>query len=219
MKSMLMACFLALQMPFAFAEWSGVVEQVVSGDTIKVNYEGHLYSVKLYGVAAPKLNQPYGTAAKEATRNLVLGRSVTVNRIYADGATDVGVVYVHDQYSVQAYLAGSGLAWVQNSACSYEYCAKWQSMENQARNAGRGLWSRSNPIPPWNWGAKTQGAKKKIAPKYMKKSVKKAKKRRVSHQPKNTEIMTESLNLPLNETKEQMQKGEAIVPVIQQSKP
>ncbi|MBR6000969.1 MAG: nuclease, partial [Oxalobacter sp.] len=69
MRAFLVACFLALQMPFAFADWEGVVEEVVSGDTMKVNYEGGLYYVRLYGVASPKLSQPYGAAAKEAVSN------------------------------------------------------------------------------------------------------------------------------------------------------
>ncbi len=160
MRAFLLACFLALQMPVAFAEWAGVVEEVVSGDTLKVNYEGGLYYVRLYGVEAPKLSQPYGMMAKEATSNLVLGRSVDVHRVYADGNVDVAIVYVHDQYSVQAYLAGAGLAWVHNAACQEDICVRWQSMETQARDAEHGLWASANPIPPWNWKA-SQTVKKK----------------------------------------------------------
>ena len=146
-------------MPLAFAEWEGVVEEVVSGDTLKVNYEGGLYNVRLYGVEAPKLSQPYGVAAKDATSNLVLGRSVDVHRIYADGNTDVAIVYIHDQYSIQAYLTGAGLAWVHSADCREDICVRWQSMETQAREAEQGLWASANPVPPWNW--KTAPAVKK----------------------------------------------------------
>ena len=179
MRAFLLACFLALQMPMAFAEWSGVVEEVVSGDTLKVNYEGGLYYVRLYGVAAPKLSQPYGAAAKEATSNLVLGRSVDVNRIYADGNVDVAIVNVHDQYSVQAYLTGAGLAWVHNAACNEDICVRWQSMETQALDAGYGLWASANPVPPWNWKA-TTAVKKKPVVRKKKKPVRKPLKRRTA---------------------------------------
>ena len=181
MRAFLLACFLALQMPMAFAEWSGVVEEVVSGDTLKVNYEGGLYYVRLYGVEAPKLNQPYGGAAKEATSNLVLGRSVDVNRIYADGNVDVAIVYVHDQYSVQAYLTGAGLAWVHNAACKEDICVRWQSMETQARDAEYGLWASANPVPPWNWKT-TQAVKKKTVVRKKKKPVRRPMRRAAARQ-------------------------------------
>lgn len=180
MRAFLLACFLALQMPIAFAGWSGVVEEVVSGDTLKVNYEGGLYNVRLYGVEAPKLNQPYGVTAREATSNLTLGRSVDVHRVYADGNTDVAIVYVHDQFSIQAYLTGAGLAWVYQAVCKYESCANWQSMQAQAKDAEHGLWASANPVPPWNWKASQTVKKKPVVRK--KKPIKKLTKRSVVRQ-------------------------------------
>ncbi|MBO4790148.1 MAG: thermonuclease family protein [Oxalobacter sp.] len=179
MRAFLVACFLALQMPFAFADWEGVVEEVVSGDTMKVNYEGGLYYVRLYGVASPKLSQPYGAAAKEAVSNLVLGRSVDVHRMYADGNTDVAIVYVHDQYSVQAHLAGAGLAWVHSGSCTDEICTSWQSMQQQARDASYGLWASANPVAPWNWKVQPTVKKKPVVVK-KKKPAKRIVRRRVT---------------------------------------
>ncbi len=204
MRAFLLACFLALQMPLAFAEWSGVVEEVVSGDTLKVNYEGGLYHVRLYGVAAPKLNQPYGLAAKHATSNLVLGRSVDVHRMYADGNTDVAVVYIHDQYSIQAYLTGAGLAWVHPATCKDDICARWQSMETQAQEASHGLWAGSNPVPPWHWGVKTLAAKKKPVVRKTRKPVRKPVKRMVSNQEQQDKTMENTVNPP------EMQKASAL---------
>ncbi len=195
MRSVLLACFLVLQMPLAFAEWEGVVEEVVSGDTLKVNYEGGLYNVRLYGVAAPKLSQPYGAAAKEATSNLVLGRSVDVHRLYADGNTDVAIVYIHDQYSIQAYLTGAGLAWVHNGACKEDICVRWQSMETQARDASHGLWASANPVPPWNWKT-SQTVKKKPVVRKKKKPVRKPVKRRIMTRTAQPEKSLETVENP-----------------------
>lgn len=180
MKSFLMTCFLAVQMPLALANWQGTVEQVVTGDTLKVNYQGGLYNVRLYGVAAPKANQSYGPSAREATSKVVLGRTVDIERIYADGNTDVAIVYIHDQYSVQSYLAGSGLAWVNGNQCTLEVCSKWQSMQDQARDAERGLWSEANPVPPWNYGRTKVVRKKSVKPK-AKKPVQKVRKQSIQH--------------------------------------
>lgn len=189
MRAFLLACFLALQMPIAFAGWSGVVEEVVSGDTLKVNYEGGLYNVRLYGVEAPKLNQPYGVMAREATSNLTLGRSVDVHRVYADGNTDVAIVYVHDQFSIQAYLTGAGLAWVHQAVCKYESCANWQSMQAQAKDAEHGLWASANPVPPWNWKASQTVKKKPVVRK--KKPIKKPVKQVVARQTVQTDHVAE----------------------------
>ena len=172
-----MTCFLALQMPLAFADWHGVVERVLSGDTIMVNYQGGLYNVRLYGVATPKNGQSYGPTAREATSRVVMGRDVDVQRIYADGNTDVAIVYIHDQYSLQSYLTGSGLAWVNESNCSYDVCSNWLSMQEQARDAERGLWSEANPIAPWNWRSAVKTKKKAHKPKV----VHKQKKRHYAH--------------------------------------
>lgn len=178
MKSFLMTCFLAVQMPLAFANWQGVVEQVVTGDTYRVNYQGGLYDVRLYGVAAPKGNQSYGLSARLAASKVILGRSVDIERIYADGNTDVAIVYIHDQYSVQSYLTGSGLAWVNGRQCTLDVCSKWQTMQDQSRDAQRGLWSEANPVPPWNWGARARSVvKKKVHRQKVKKPVLKVRKR------------------------------------------
>ncbi len=168
-------------MPLALANWQGTVEQVVTGDTLRVNYQGGLYNVRLYGVAAPKANQSYGPSAREATSKVVLGRTVDIERIYADGNTDVAIVYIHDQYSVQSYLAGSGLAWVNGNQCTLEVCSKWQSMQDQARDAERGLWSDANPVPPWNYGRSKVAKKKPLKPK-AKRTVHKARKPLAQHE-------------------------------------
>ena len=181
MKSFLMTCFLAVQMPLALANWQGVVEQVVSGDTLRVHYQGGLYDVRLSGVATPKINQSYGPSDKDATSKVILGRSVDVERIYADGNTDVAIVYIHDQYSVQSYLAGSGLAWVNGRQCTVEVCSKWQTMQDQARSAQRGLWADANPVPPWNWGVRSKLVKKKVNRQKAKKPVMRARKHSVPH--------------------------------------
>jgi hypothetical protein len=34
---------------------------------------------------------------------------------------------------------------------------EYARLERQARNAGRGLWARPNPSPPWKWRDQTSG--------------------------------------------------------------
>ena len=42
-----------------------------------------------------------------------------------------------------------GLAWHSDRYAPNE--TELARLERQARNANRGLWSRNDPVPPWNW--------------------------------------------------------------------
>lgn len=162
-RSLLLFCLLVVQVPFALA-WQGVVTQVVDGDSLKVRHEnGKVYNVQLYGVRTPYLSQPSGPEAKEASRKLVEGKSVNIQVInVSPNGTTVGVVAINDQYSLQAFLVGSGMAWVYDGHCDLKMCTQWNAMEQQARTAERGLWKDDNPVAPWKWRA---GSKKTAAPK------------------------------------------------------
>ena len=169
MRSFLLFCVLIFQVPFALA-WQGVVDQVIDGDSLKVRHEsGRVYNVQLYGVRTPQLSQPSGPEAKEAARKLVEGKSVNVQVINVNpGGSTVAVVAINDQYSLQAFLVGSGMAWVYDGHCDLKMCTQWNAMEKQARTAERGLWKDDNPVAPWKWRAgnrKTAAAKKKTAVK------------------------------------------------------
>lgn len=167
MRSFLLFCVLVFQVPFALA-WQGVVDQVVDGDSLKIRHEsGRVYNVQLYGVRTPQLSQPSGLEAKEAARKLVEGKSVNVQviNVNPNGST-VAVIAINDQYSLQAFLVGSGMAWVYDGHCDLKMCTQWNAMEQQARTAERGLWKDANPVAPWKWRAgtrKTASAKNKTA--------------------------------------------------------
>ena len=169
MRSFFLFCVLIFQVPFALA-WQGVVDQVIDGDFLKVRHEsGRLYNVQLYGVRAPYLSQPGGTDAKEAARKLVEGKAVNVQVVNVNpNGTTVAVVAINDQYSMQAFLVGSGMAWVYDGHCDLKMCSQWSAMEQQARTAERGLWKDAHPVAPWKWHAssrKTTAAKKKATVK------------------------------------------------------
>jgi endonuclease YncB( thermonuclease family) len=151
-RSFLVFCLLVVQVPFAWA-WQGVVDQVIDGDSLKIRHEsGRIYDVRLYGVDVPELAQTNGPEARDAAKKLVGGKSVNVQVINVDpNGTAVAVVYVNDQYSLQAFLVGSGWAWVYDGHCGLKICTRWQLMETQAKAANRGLWIDSHPVSPWKW--------------------------------------------------------------------
>lgn len=163
MKSFFLGTLVAVCSTCVWA-WDGVVTQVVEGDYLKVKQEesGKTYNVRLYGVDSPALKQRYGVAAREEAKKLVEGKSVSIDEIQVDkkGAS-LAVVHINDQYSLQAFLVGSGMAWVHDDQCKHILCSKWQAMQTQAQTARRGLWQDNNPVAPWKYDAKSNKSTKK----------------------------------------------------------
>ena len=42
----------------------------------------------------------------------------------------------------------AGFAWVYTRSCDRPICERWKVLENEAREAKRGLWADPNAIPP-----------------------------------------------------------------------
>jgi endonuclease YncB( thermonuclease family) len=130
--------------------FTGRVVRIVDGDTYEVRRSrGEVVTVRLFGVDAPESGQPYSTEAAAAARRYVGGARVRV-RIQDIGPYDrlIGRLTVQGT-RLARLLVRDGLAW---HADRYAPDAtQLARLERQARNAGRGLWSRSDPIPPWDW--------------------------------------------------------------------
>lgn len=165
-RSLVLFCLLALQAPLALA-WHDVVDKVIDGDSLRIRHEsGRVYDVRLYGVDAPELPQTNGHEARDAARKLVDGKAVEVQVINVDpNGTTIAVVSINDQYSLQAFLVGSGLAWVYDGHCDLKICNQWRSMQQQAKAANRGLWIDPHPVPPWKWREQSHATTKPVVKK------------------------------------------------------
>lgn len=134
-------------------DFTGKCVGVTDGDTIRVMHLGRSERVRLYGVDCPEKNQDYGTAAKKFTSQMVFGATVTVEYRGEDryGRT-LGWVVAPDGRVLNVELVKAGMAWWYR-----EYDPRdtvLERAEQQARAAKRGLWSRENPIPPWEFRAR-----------------------------------------------------------------
>ena len=137
--------------PLASETLVGRVVGIADGDTIDVLYEGNEITIRLHGVDTPENKQPFGTLAKKFTTSVVFGQRVRVEAVEVDRyGRMVGTVYrMEDGVELNAALVAAGYAWW------YRYYApndtRLQRLEEQARRTERGLWSRSDPVAPWNW--------------------------------------------------------------------
>ena len=141
--------------------WSGVVTQVVDGDTVHVRATPNAEprSVRILGIDAPESCQPHGREATQALQAMALGRTVWVAVTQQDDyGRDLAVLHLgRDDIGQQLVMAGH--AW------SYRFKqdrGPYAAQELQARQARRGLFADAaaqypgkfrRQHGPCHWGA------------------------------------------------------------------
>lgn len=133
---------------------TGKVVGVHDGDTLTLLVVGNQQvKVRLAGIDAPELKQPYGQQAKQALSALAFGQEVKVDGSGPDkyGRT-LGTVWV-GTVNVNAELVKQGAAWVYRA---YPHDPQLPVLESQAHGAKRGLWALQSDqrCPPWDWRRK-----------------------------------------------------------------
>jgi|TARA_R110002095_G_scaffold153786_2_gene133618 endonuclease YncB( thermonuclease family) len=137
--------------PKVISTLTGKVIGVTDGDTIKVLVNRQSVIVRLEGIDAPESSQSFGTKSKQALSTIVLGKTVTVKKTGEDryGRT-LGIIMVGD-LDANEKMIQDGWAWHYKKYNDEERLAK---LELSARQAKRGLWTDSNPLPPWEYRAR-----------------------------------------------------------------
>ncbi len=133
------------------------VTNVVDGDTIDVLINGQELRVRYIGIDTPETVDPrrpvecFGREASDRNRQLVEGRSVGLERDVSE--TDqygrlLRYVWVGGEM-VNAVLVEEGYATATAFPPDVKYADLFASLQGQAREAGRGLWSAcATPEPP-----------------------------------------------------------------------
>lgn len=134
----------------------GKVVAVVDGDTLKVREfktRNEVYYLRLAGIDAPEKNQIYGSEATQLAQDFVLNRPVKIVVTDIDPyQRKVGYVYIlvkrkHEtETSLNHKLMAQGLAWFYKE---YSKDMTLKELEEKAQNLKLGIWSESDPVPPW----------------------------------------------------------------------
>ncbi len=130
---------------------TGKVVSVHDGDTLTLQSGGKgskKLKVRLEGVDAPEIGQPYGDASRQALNNMVYGRVVTIVPVTTDkyGRT-VGRVLL-GRFDVNGEMVRIGLAWWYDR---YSQEVALGHAQQQAQYYRWGLWRDPHPTPPWVW--------------------------------------------------------------------
>lgn len=120
---------------------------VTDGDTFTcLDTMGKQQKVRIAGIDAPELSQPYGRNARDILAELIFGKSIAV---VATGSTADGFVICNVSVNgkdIGREMVGMGLAWTQP-----EVASPLIKDQQDAQSVKRGLWSEASPIPPWEF--------------------------------------------------------------------
>jgi len=126
----------------------GSVIKVVDGDTLDVQVGPGKHRIRLAEIDAPERNQPWGDEAKQGLAFKVLKQEVRVVVTDTDRyGRQVGKIFL-GQTDINRSMVSEGHAWVYRQ---YSQDERLIEIEIMAREAGVGLWNRSDAVPPWDW--------------------------------------------------------------------
>ena len=120
-----------------------LVIDVDDGDSFTVKINGHKDRVRILGMDAPELGQPYGKKAGLYLTSLLKKQTVSLSCVARDKYHRLLCHVRHHNYNIASIMVGAGLAW--------SYSKQLKSLENAARQNRLGLWRASNPIRPRKW--------------------------------------------------------------------
>lgn len=127
------------------------------GDTLKLA-DGR--TVRLQGIDAPEISQPYGIESRDLLRKLIRKKKI---RIASHGKDRygriVGEIYVGKK-SVNHSMVSRGAAWWFRSFAPTDN--QLRRLEDDARKHKVGLWRSPNVVAPWDW-RKSRDNRSKIA--------------------------------------------------------
>lgn len=127
----------------------GSAIRIADGDTLTIlSPTKKQVKIRLAEIDSPERGQPFGTWAKNQLLDMVFQKDIAIKQVdIARYDRIVGRVYVGD-LDVNAELVRVGAAWVYRK---YAKDSSLYELEEEARDAKRGLWSQSPHIPPWEW--------------------------------------------------------------------
>ena len=130
------------------AEITGKVVSVHDGDTLTLLQGRKRLRIRLEGIDAPEIGQPYGDASRQALDDMVYRRVVTIVPTTVDkyGRT-VGRVLL-GSFDVNLELVRIGLAWRFDRYSQEVAIGEAQQRASMNR---LGLWQDPHPTPPWVW--------------------------------------------------------------------
>jgi micrococcal nuclease len=123
------------------------VVKIIDGDTIDIFADGAKLRIRFEGIDCPESGQDGGSEATAFTIKLLKDKTVTVRLLGAHENRIIGRVFI-DHRDVSVELVRAGMAWHYTSLSKDKALA---ALEKDARARKVGIWSRPDPMPPWEY--------------------------------------------------------------------
>jgi len=128
---------------------SGVVLNVLDGDTIEILHNDLIYRIRLDGIDCPEKGQSYGSASKQVTSDLCYNKQVDAEILDIDSyGRFLAKVKLPNGIILNEELLRKGYAWHYKK---YNNDIRYAVLEDSTRYGKNGLWVSQNNIPPWEF--------------------------------------------------------------------
>jgi micrococcal nuclease len=142
-------CFAVSVTAAELTSWTGKVVGITDGDTIRVMPDAKPVKIRLSEIDTPEKGQPFGNKARQITGQLAHGKTVQVRPKTVDHyGRIVADIILPSGHSLTQALVALGMAW---HYVRYSNDNRLATIEANARKQHKGLWSDSEPVPPWDW--------------------------------------------------------------------
>ena len=120
---------------------------VIDGDTFVGSRDARV--VRLWGIDAPELDQPWGDVSKAALIVLTHRRQLNIEPKGDSWGRLVAIARRGKEIDIGLELIKMGLAW--HDPRYAPKAKEYVEAEADARKAKRGIWSDDKPVSPWEW--------------------------------------------------------------------
>ena len=133
---------------------TGTVTSVYDGDTLTLQSGAEQKKIRLAGIDAPELKQPFGPESRDSLKKSLLNQEVAIDTTKQDRyGRAVGKVLLNGE-DVNLKQVSAGLAWVYTDyikKLSLEDREQYRAAETAANDAHIGLWQDERPVAPWTY--------------------------------------------------------------------
>jgi endonuclease YncB( thermonuclease family) len=128
---------------------TGHVIRVKDGDSFLMRSGGLTYEVRMYGIDAPELKQPYGKQSAKALRKIIQNKNIKLIKSGSDHyGRLIGKIYIDKAYINLKMVKHGHAHWYKKYAPKAK---DLKAAEQSAKQSKRGLWLQTNPVLPSKW--------------------------------------------------------------------
>ncbi|MEK7614532.1 MAG: thermonuclease family protein [Patescibacteria group bacterium] len=128
------------------------VVKVVDGDTLSVNINGTVTTIRLIGINTPETVDPrksvqcFGKEASNKAKRLLAGQKIRIEKDPSQGERDkygrlLAYVFFENGLNFNKYMIEEGYAYEYTYNFPYKYQSKFKQAQREAQMQGKGLWA------------------------------------------------------------------------------